>query len=376
VKPDGGRTLPREDADNNRFSTSTRAIPRGFAASLDQLMTLELRPAGFMDGVIPPLYEAARQLVGEPLAWRAASRLRDALGPGKVALFLTGHWDPISMPLGETDGPLGAVILARATHRLLGAHPLILCDEPIVPVVVELCKVAGMSPVTKQVTRELIPVSHRVHVLSLNGSEKDAHGQWNQIRSLFDVQSVVTVEKIGPNHLNVLHSGLGRDMSKHLARADILVESARQAGVLTIGIGDLGNEIGFGRIADVVREVTPYGETCRCPCGSGTACSTDTDELVVAGSSNWGAYAIAAALAVQVGDASALHQPEDEVRLIRAACRAGCVDGISIAPSDEVDGVSEKRCAAWVGILDGLVENSLAQRSLARVAFEDAADAP
>ena len=40
----------------------------------------------------------------------------------------------------------------------------------------------------------------------------------------------------------------------------ILVEEARKREILTIGIGDHGNEIGFGAIYNAVVETMPKGE--------------------------------------------------------------------------------------------------------------------
>ena len=62
----------------------------------------------------------------------------------------------------------------------------------------------------------------------------------------------------------------------------------RRAGTVTIGIGDGGNEIGMGRVrARVVRDV---------PNGAKIASVVRTDHLVVAGTSNWGAWGVVAHL--------------------------------------------------------------------------------
>jgi thiamine pyrophosphate-dependent acetolactate synthase large subunit-like protein len=72
-------------------------------------------------------------------------------------------------------------------------------------------------------------------------------------------------------------------------------------GVLTVGIGDGGNEIGMGNIYDTVRKVVPYGDQCKCPAKCGIADSTLVDVTVVATVSNWGAYGIEACLAALSG---------------------------------------------------------------------------
>lgn len=69
-----------------------------------------------------------------------------------------------------------------------------------------------------------------------------------------------------------------------------LFEAARQRGVLTIGVGDPGNEIGMGAIADTVKRLLPYGAECQCSCAGGVADATEVDVVVPGTCSNWGAY--------------------------------------------------------------------------------------
>ena len=67
-------------------------------------------------------------------------------------------------------------------------------------------------------------------------------------------------------------------------------------GVVTIGIGDGGNEIGMGSI--------PWTELARRlpePHGGKIACRVPCDWTILAGVSNWGGYALAAAVAYLEG---------------------------------------------------------------------------
>src|SRR5205807_1527308 len=71
-------------------------------------------------------------------------------------------------------------------------------------------------------------------------------------------------------------------------------ECRRPPGLPTIGVGDGGNEIGMGKIPwDVIRRNVPNGGL--------IACRVPTDYLIVAGVSNWGAYALAAGVALLRG---------------------------------------------------------------------------
>jgi len=78
-------------------------------------------------------------------------------------------------------------------------------------------------------------------------------------------------------------------MAPYEARMDNLFEQCREQGILTIGIGDSGNEIRMGNIYDTVRKVVPYGDNCKCSTKCGIANSTLVDVAVVATVSNWGA---------------------------------------------------------------------------------------
>jgi D-glutamate cyclase len=96
-----------------------------------------------------------------------------------------------------------------------------------------------------------------------------------------------------------------------------------QRGVFSVGIGDAGNEIGFGRITDAVRQIQPYGARCQCECGDGMATVTPTDVLVVAAVSNWGAYGVEASLAILLERQDLLHTTTDARRVIERCLEAG-----------------------------------------------------
>lgn len=155
-----------------------------------------------------------------------------------------------------------------------------------------------------------------------------------------DPCAVITTEKIGPGEKGVYHSALGTDISVEQAKVDSLVEEAKKRKILTIGIGDVGNEIGFGFILDVARQIiVPLGMDCGCPCHSGIVTATATDILLPCATSNWGAYGISAALAVLNKNINLLHTPRDEHRIIMACLNSGAVDGGTGRPTLGVDGI-------------------------------------
>ncbi len=103
----------------------------------------------------------------------------------------------------------------------------------------------------------------------------------------------------------------------------------------TIGIGDGGNEIGMGKIRwDTIRRNIPNGGL--------IACRVPTDHLIVAGVSNWGAYALAAGVAYLRGVKldPALFDIERERELLRVMVEAGpLVDGVTGRATVSVDGL-------------------------------------
>jgi len=127
-------------------------------------------------------------------------------------------------------------------------------------------------------------------------------------------------------------------------------------------VGDGGNEIGMGRVrARVVRDV---------PNGAKIASVVRTDHLVVAGTSNWGAWGVAAHLALATGRAL-LHTPAEEARLTRAMVRAGAVDGLTGAARASVDDLPLRLHQALLETLRGLVGHLKTRRGAVVAAREE-----
>src|SRR5690606_27447788 len=110
-----------------------------------------------------------------------------------------------------------------------------------------------------------------VGVLPFPVAPAEAERQTARVLADVDPKAVITVEKCSPNSLGVYHTGGGIDMTDTTAKVDLLVKAAGEQGVVTVGIGDLGNEIGFGRIRSRVEELLPKGRACGCPCQGGIA---------------------------------------------------------------------------------------------------------
>ena len=82
-------------------------------------------------------------------------------------------------------------------------------------------------------------------------------------------QPLGAMEKMEAHEKGVMHSVLGQTKGKPDANLAPVFRLAQQSNVFTLGIGDGGNEIGFGRITDAVKEIQDYGAVCQCPCGAG-----------------------------------------------------------------------------------------------------------
>jgi hypothetical protein len=98
-------------------------------------------------------------------------------------------------------------------------------------------------------------------------------------------------------------------------------------GAVSVGVGDGGNELGMGVVADYLRDVEGHASPCVTPAG----------HLVVATVSNWGAYGMLAYLQELSGEAL-LPSPEEAARVVRLSVEHGAVHAITGKPEQWVDG--------------------------------------
>ncbi len=300
--------------------------------NLDRAVTVSFRPKGLSRGAIPSLYAAAR--TNAPLCYDAASAILSR--PGAHIGILTGASVPDFLPHGENDGPLGAIVLGKALLAL-GYKVSFLTEADLFRIF------HGMFDLYRQ--------SFAIVELA-----KDDAG--DHAGTAPDLDILISIEKLGSNRKHVMHGATGTSRNGTRAHVDGLVERMNGAGKLTIGIGDGGNEIGFGKIFDEARRLVDHGTSCCCPCNDGIVTRTATKILYPVAVSNWGAYAITAALAILANDLSILHTPQRERELVQLATRLDCRDGGSGAAIDAVDGVPIETTAAVVQILETLAETA------------------
>jgi hypothetical protein len=247
-----------------------------------------------------------------------------------VTGFYIAHADP---PCGETDGPLGALFLARSLLPLgvrVSLHTDPLC-RPALEAGLEAC---GLGP--------------RVAVLDLPPADAVLGDEWLRLDCGEHAERValthlIALERVGPSHADGrCYSMRGRDITDHTGPAHLLFEAAaRRPGLVTIGIGDGGNEIGMGKLP---REVLARN----IPRADRIGCRVPTDHLIVAGVSNWGAYGLAAGVGLLRGAAHdpALFDPRREQELLALMVERGpLVDGVSGRRAATVDGLPFDRYA-------------------------------
>ncbi len=266
-----------------------------------------------------------------PLCLSIAEALR-ALPPSEDVLLFTGFVVPQRMPHGENDGPLGTVVLARALGRL-GLRPEIWVDPQVLDTTAWLSAECGVNVSVRSI--DAPPLKRRTP------------------------SAAIAIEKPARNRRGVMHTFDGVAFEGGSIGVDDLFDHWTNRGVLTIGIGDRGNEIGFGSIADVVRAVLPEAATCRCDCGGGVVAETLTQWLFPSAVSNWGAYGLAAALALLSGDVGCLVGPSEEARMLRISALRGCVDGVRRRGKFSVDAISGGVCLDVVRTLARVVTDAL-----------------
>jgi hypothetical protein len=320
--------------------------------AVDHLVTAPVSNWTILKGVpLAELYRAARARAGGPLTLAASRLLADRVRPGDVVLVVSGF---IMRDYGrpETDGPVGAAVLARTLALGLGARPVGVSEAEAAPALEACFRAAGLIPAG---VPELGRGRNRCAAVAFPVDEAEAPVAAKTLLQTLRPAALVAVERPGANRHGRYHGGGGFDISSFTAKTDVLFALARSRGVATVGVGDLGNELGLGVVAEEVRRLVPHGERCGCPCEGGIAAALLADVAVVANISNWGAYGVAACLAAGLGDEDLFHTGADERRLIEACVAAGAIDPVGAQLRSWVDGTDATANAAMVDLLRSVV---------------------
>jgi hypothetical protein len=310
--------------------------------------------------------EPQRNLITESAGDFAAACRSLAASAAPGLAVVTGFFIPTAQPpAGETDGPLGAIFLARALVPI-GVRVALAADAFCIPALHAGLAACGLRDRVAVVS---LPAPPEARAMTADAY----HRAFARGTGGMDITHLLAIERVGPSHTrdsgpqpladflrevpeeewDRCHTMRGRDITGQTSPAHWLFEITRRDGVTTIGIGDGGNELGMGKIGwDVIRHNIPRGGL--------VACRVPTDHLIVAGVSNWGAYALAAGLYALRGIAppAELFDPAVERRILEVMVEKGpLVDGVLGRPSVTVDGLSWGQYSGVLPRLRSAMEN-------------------
>jgi len=333
-------------------------MPEVMAEYIDRLCTIEIKPGAgpIPRGVTRQLYDAARKKQGKPLSYLAAKTLIDSLKDGGWAFIVTGAGGPPILPVGEVDGLLGAASVARALDQAFGVKSVIVGEERIRAPIKASLAAAGVSLVGEDLIRDK-PHSAIFEPVPIDDAGSKAKSK--ELLDRYQPKAMVAIERLGPNRKGIIHGATGLSYHDVHAKTHYLFEAASDLKIKTVGIGDMGNETGFGLILDDVLEIAPFGAKCQCGCGAGMATVLATDVLISAAISNWGAYGISAAMAAILKKPNVLQDPNTQRRMLEACVMAGAVDGIHASQILSDDGVPEPSHQSLIQLLHAIVEVGL-----------------
>lgn len=245
-----------------------------------------------------------------------ANSLEDAVDVDTGFFIPTGE-----PPTFETDGPLGAVFLLRSLGSLV-QQVAIWSPEACAQAIYHGALAAGLSVNRIQIDNSL--PGPRVVI---------QRGSWPGHQSRYSI----ALEHVGRATDGRYYSMHGRDITNHTQATDQhYLNRGTDRETTTIGIGDGGNEIGMGKIPhETIVKNIPNGDLIHC--------RVPTDHLIVAGVSNWGAYALAAGVFVLRGvkPPADLFDPAREREILEVMVREGpLVDGVTGQQTATVDGLT------------------------------------
>ncbi|MFV1874672.1 glutamate cyclase domain-containing protein [Nioella sp.] len=324
---------------------------------LDRLVNLDLGNRG-----IEPLYEASRQLAGGALCGAAADMLL-ALPEGGTAIVTTGSvsraW--LSPELGENDGPSGAAALIRALWLARRASCILVIEETLKSPMAATLQACGVAVTDLETTRKASADGTMACATLVAYPVTDAEGQAaaNDMLAEFKPDVMVSTERVGRNENGIYYNMRGRDYGMGRARIDMLFDTAMAQGIPTLAVGDGGNEIGMGLVAEVVKTSVPYAAPGNCDCGGGIGAVSSADILMTAAVSNWGCTAICAAMALRTGDKRLIHTPAMEARLLEVMTANGLINSADGLIDPHVDGIKDTTHIALAEMAEAITRKVL-----------------
>lgn len=228
-----------------------------------------------------------------------------AFAPLERVAVVSGFYVP-QAGAPETDGPGGAVMLARAFLEQ-GRCAEIWTDGLCADAIRQCAESVGFP------------------------SQLVATPRIENALDEYAPQGVIFTERLGQASDGRYYNIAQKDVSQWTAPLDDLARQASVRGVKTLGIGDGGNEAGMGLFYEELRSMLPAYVNCLSVIRTDIALPVDV--------SNWGAYALVAALSTVWGKWRG-HGEGEERAMLEALCGSSAVDGISLRCEPSVDGFS------------------------------------
>lgn len=234
------------------------------------------------------------------VCWQKAA---EGIADASRAAVISGFYVP-SSEAPETDGPGGAVVLARA-FMLNGTDAEIWTDELCSGAIKACADAAGFPP-------ERVKAVKRFDCLDS-----------------FSPEAVIFTERLGRAADGSYYNMRSEDVSAWTPSLDWFSALCARKGIFTVGIGDGGNEVGMGNLISEICDIRPDYRKC--------LSVMRTDVVLPVDVSNWGCYALSAALSCIWGEWRGPSEG-DEPAMLKALVGEKAVDGISRKIEMTVDG--------------------------------------
>ena len=159
---------------------------------------------------------------------------------------------------------------------------------------------------------------------------------------------LISLERPGKAANGHYHSMRGEVLDDMITDSALFLSEAKKSGATTISIGDGGNEIGMGHIESyAIEDIVDHGDE--------IACTVPTQELIVAGCSNWGGHAFVCSLyAMGHREVAGLLDEQWHRGVLANITAAGGLDGVKLVNIPTVDGLSERQYYSQINALSQL----------------------
>jgi hypothetical protein len=239
-----------------------------------------------------------------------AARAAEAVWANRDRVLIATGFNVQGRP--ETDGPSGAVLLGRALASQ-GSQIAFVGESDVL----DLLKVLA-----DQLWDGSAPAPDFLEFPIADTEVSRQHA--DRILQDWRPTAIVAIERCGCTCSGCYRNMLGADIVEQTAQVDALFLNT---DVLTVAIGDGGNEIGMGTVSTHLG--TEFGIE--------DPVATSVDYLIVAAVSNWGAYGLLAYLSRLAGE-DLLPSDAEETRAEELMAMCGAVDGLTGKPAVSVDG--------------------------------------